>query len=457
MKDFMDTICAISTAPGQAGVSVIRISGANALDAGNKLLLMSNGNKIEWKPRRAYFAKLIDNDVLLDQVVAVYYQAPASYTGENVLEIATHGSKYIQQRLLELLINNGIRLAEAGEFTRRAFFNGKMDLTQSEAVADLIASESKVGHQLAVNQLKGGVSNEINELRQQLIEFVSLIELELDFGEEDVEFADRKHLLELLQKVLVRIGALTDSFRYGNAVKEGIPVAIVGPTNTGKSLLLNRLLNEDKAIVSDVPGTTRDVIEDSIYINGYSFRFIDTAGIRHTKDTIENLGIERTHQRIEKSAIVLLVLDANAKEDENKQVLKDIQKLLNQKEQHLLILFNKSDLFKNEQSILYKNQISISAKTRNGLDFLQDALSQLVKDMPGYSQEVVLTNTRHYQAFTNAAESLHRAEEGVKSSLSSDFVAQDIREALHYLGEVTGSISTDDILVSIFSRFCIGK
>jgi tRNA modification GTPase len=456
MIEINDTICAFATAPGQAGVAVMRISGLHALTVVTKLLRNAKGNSIDFIPRRVYFAHLYDGDILLDQVVAVYYKSPASYTGEDVVEVATHGSEYVQQRVLELLISNGARLAEAGEFTRRAFMNGKMDLSQSEAVADLIAAESKLGHQLAVSQLKGGVSNEIALLRDQLLDFVGLIELELDFGEEDVEFADRTSLLNLLQKVLQRLVSLTDTFMYGNAVKQGIPVAIVGPPNTGKSSLLNYLLHDEKAIVSEVPGTTRDIVEDKIIIAGYSFRFIDTAGIRETSDRVESMGIARTHDRIEKAAIVLLVLDVNAEPDYNAKVFEDISKMLSDK-QNMQVLLNKSDLFLDTPIQLSNTQISVSAKTGEGIDVLHERLLQQVKTMYGYSQEIVLTNARHYQAFSHAIEALTRAEQGLQTKLSSDFVAQDIREALHYLAEVTGNISSEEILGAIFSRFCIGK
>ena len=451
-----DTICAFATAPGQAGVAVLRISGKHALSIISPLLQNTNNNLVTFIPRRVYLAGLYDADNLLDQVVAVYYKAPASYTGEDVVEVATHGSEYVQQRLLELLINNGARIAEAGEFTRRAFMNGKMDLSQSEAVADLIASESKLGHQLAINQLKGGVSNEIALLREQLLDFVGLIELELDFGEEDVEFADRSSLLNLLQRIIKRLTSLADTFTYGNAVKQGIPVAIVGPPNTGKSSLLNCLLQDDKAIVSDIPGTTRDTIEDRIHIAGHSFRFIDTAGIRSTADTVENLGIARTYERMNKAAIVILVLDVGAESGYNAQLVADISKVLLEN-QDLQVVLNKSDLFLDTPIQFSDTQISISAKTGKGIDVLHERLLQLVKTMPGYSQEVVLTNARHYQAFNHASEALKRAEEGLQTNLSSDFVAQDIREALHYLAEVTGNISSEEILGAIFSRFCIGK
>lgn len=457
MNFLEDTICAVATAPGQSGISVVRISGKESKRITEDLIKNFDGDNIDLKPRKAHFANLFHNESLLDQVVVTYFKAPASYTGEDVVEISTHGSVYVQQTLIELLINNGARLAEAGEFTKRAFLNSKIDLSQSEAIADLIASESKVGHQLAIKQLKGNISTEINTLREHLVNFASLIELELDFGEEDVEFADRKELLELLNKILTRIKLLTNSFKYGNAVKEGIPVAIAGPPNTGKSSLLNYLLNEDKAIVSEIPGTTRDTIEDKINISGYTFRFIDTAGIRDTPDVVESLGIERTHQRISKAAIILLVLDINDDILENEKILEKIKASIMEDEQQLILLLNKSDIYKRDVPNLLGKQIAISVKTGEGLDILNQELINVIKEMPGYNQELVLTNMRHYQAFKKAVEALERARIGISSNISSDFVAQDIREALHYLGEVTGTISTDEILGSIFSRFCIGK
>jgi len=457
MNFLEDTICAVATAPGQSGISVVRISGKESKRIVEDLIKNFDGDNIDLKPRKAHFANLFHNDSLLDQVVVTYFKAPASYTGEDVVEISTHGSVYVQQSLIELLINNGARLAEAGEFTKRAFLNSKIDLSQSEAIADLIASESKVGHQLAIKQLKGNISTEINTLREHLVNFASLIELELDFGEEDVEFADRKELLELLNKILTRIKLLTNSFKYGNAVKEGIPVAIAGPPNTGKSSLLNYLLNEDKAIVSEIPGTTRDTIEDKINISGYTFRFIDTAGIRDTPDVVESLGIERTHQRISKAAIILLVLDINDDVLENEKILEKIKASIMEDEQQLILLLNKSDIYKRDVPNLFGKQIAISVKTGEGLDILNQELINVIKEMPGYNQELVLTNMRHYQAFKKAVEALERARIGISSNISSDFVAQDIREALHYLGEVTGAISTDEILGAIFSRFCIGK
>ncbi|HXK81741.1 MAG TPA: tRNA uridine-5-carboxymethylaminomethyl(34) synthesis GTPase MnmE [Bacteroidales bacterium] len=457
MNFLEDTICAVATAPGQSGISVVRISGKESKRIAEDLIKNFDGDNIDLKPRKAHFANLFHNESLLDQVVVTYFKAPASYTGEDVVEISTHGSVYVQQSLIELLINNGARLAEAGEFTKRAFLNSKIDLSQSEAIADLIASESKVGHQLAIKQLKGNISTEINTLREHLVNFASLIELELDFGEEDVEFADRKELLELLNKILTRIKLLTNSFKYGNAVKEGIPVAIAGPPNTGKSSLLNYLLNEDKAIVSEIPGTTRDTIEDKINISGYTFRFIDTAGIRDTPDVVESLGIERTHQRISKAAIILLVLDINDDVLENEKILEKIKASIMEDEQQLILLLNKSDIYKRDVPNLLGKQIAISVKTGEGLDILNQELINVIKEMPGYNQELVLTNMRHYQAFKKAVEALERARIGISSNISSDFVAQDIREALHYLGEVTGAISTDEILGAIFSRFCIGK
>jgi len=391
------------------------------------------------------------------------FRAPHSFTGEDVVEISCHGSSYVQQQILHLLLEQGCVLAKPGEFTQRAFLNGKMDLSQAEAVADLIASTSAASHRMALNQMRGGFSNELLKLRTQLLNFVSLVELELDFNEEDVEFADRTQLKSLAKTIERLILKLSDSFRVGNALKNGIPVALVGETNVGKSTLLNVLLNEEKAIVSDIHGTTRDVIEDSININGISFRFIDTAGIRDTKDKVENMGIERTYQKIEQAAIVLWILDCTQLSEHMEWLTDRIAKHAEGKK--VILVFNKIDkITEDERDVLAQmfeqfegERIYISARERINTDGLQKALvsaAQLPEINPG---DVVVSNVRHYEALQNAHSSIGRVIDGLDSGISGDFLSQDIRECMHFLGEITGQISNDEILGNIFGKFCIGK
>ena len=462
----MSTITAISTAPGIGGIAVIRVSGKDALKHCNAVF--SPGRKtfslLQQGANTVSFGNIVNKkNETIDEVLATVFRAPHSFTGEDVVEISCHGSSYVQQQILHLLLEQGCVLAKPGEFTQRAFLNGKMDLSQAEAVADLIASTSAASHRMALNQMRGGFSNELLKLRTQLLNFVSLVELELDFNEEDVEFADRTQLKSLAKTIERLILKLSDSFRVGNALKNGIPVALVGETNVGKSTLLNVLLNEEKAIVSDIHGTTRDVIEDSININGISFRFIDTAGIRDTKDKVENMGIERTYQKIEQAAIVLWILDCTQLSEHMEWLTDRIAKHAEGKK--VILVFNKIDkITEDERDVLAQmfeqfegERIYISARERINTDGLQKALvsaAQLPEINPG---DVVVSNVRHYEALQNAHSCIGRVIDGLDSGISGDFLSQDIRECMHFLGEITGQISNDEILGNIFGKFCIGK
>ncbi|MDR0833439.1 MAG: tRNA uridine-5-carboxymethylaminomethyl(34) synthesis GTPase MnmE [Candidatus Symbiothrix sp.] len=476
-----NTICAISTPSGAGGIAVIRVSGHDAFSIVDKIYRpakndVSLGNQL---PYTLSFGKIVhslsqgiagqarnDNKIeeVLDEVLVAVFRAPNSFTGEDTVEISCHGSVFIQQEILKLLLANGCTLAHAGEFTQRAFLNGKMDLSQAEAVADVIASSSAASHRLAMNQMRGGFSKELFVLRSQLLDFVSLIELELDFSEEDVEFADRIRLLELADTIKLTLTKLVNSFSLGNVLKNGIPVVIVGETNVGKSTLLNYLLHEEKAIVSDVHGTTRDVIEDVVNVQGISFRFIDTAGIRDTTDAIESLGIKRTFQKIDQASIVIWMVDAT---QFNKEIDKLADKIVPRTaDKKLLLVINKIDkLSKEEQRILEQQflpqikaeHIYLSAKYQQNTEKLESALLKSA-DLTGFDkQDVIVSNVRHYEALSKALESIQRVEDGLKSNLSGDFISQDIRECMHYLGEITGEISTDEVLGNIFSRFCVGK
>ncbi len=385
------------------------------------------------------------------------FRAPRSYTGEDSVEISCHGSVFIQQQILQLLIKNGARLAQAGEFTLRAFLAGKLDLSQAEAVADLIASQSQAEHSLAMQQMKGGITNEIANLRHLLVHFISLVELELDFSEEDVEFADRKELLSLIEKVEKYLKTLIDSFTQGNAIKKGIAVAIVGKPNVGKSTLLNTLLNEERAIVSEIPGTTRDTLEDTMIIEGVTFRFIDTAGLRSTTDVIENLGIKRTHESIAKADIVILMSEMNEMQSALNEQINDIFK----QNKKLILAINKIDIhnYKNYElkESSYFKVIYISAKKSENIDVLQHKLLELSQINQMNERNIIVSNARHFDALQNAYEAILRVREGLKTQISSDFLAQDIRQCLYYFGLITGEITTDEILGNIFSKFCIGK
>lgn len=459
-----DIICAISTPQGNGAIAVIRLSGNEALVLCDKVFRLPNENKklTDQLANTIHFGTITDNDKIIDEVVVSIFKNPHSYTGEDVVEISCHGSEYIQQQILQLFIKNGARLAKPGEFTMRAFLNGKMDLSQAEAVADLIASSSAASHKVAVQQMRGGFSSEIANLRDRLLNFISLLELELDFSEEDVEFADRKQLDNLLNNIQNLIHKLLKSFDLGNVIKNGVPVAIVGHTNVGKSTLLNRILNEEKAIVSDIAGTTRDVIEDVINMEGVSFRFIDTAGIRETTDIIESIGVERTYDRIAKASIVLLLVDATEGLDEMIKAIKTVKDKIGDGDKKLIVVLNKIDKAGTKldmQNLLNKQDVilKISAKTGENIDQLVKELLSVVNLSALNQNEVIVTNVRHYEALEKASVALQRAIDGLNSGITGDFLAQDIRETLHYLGEITGEITTDEVLGNIFKNFCIGK
>lgn len=459
-----DIICAISTPPGMGAIAVIRLSGTGSVALTDQIFRSPAGKKLtDAAANTVHFGRIHSGGEVLDEVLVTVFRAPHSFTGEESVEISCHGSVFIQQRLMELLLANGARMAQAGEFTRRAFRNGKFDLSQAEAVADLIASSSRAAHRVAMNQMRGGFAGKLTQLRDKLLQFVSLIELELDFSEEDVEFANREKLYELTQEIEEEIVRLTDSFRLGNAIKNGIPVAIIGETNAGKSTLLNLLLNEERAIVSDIHGTTRDVIEDVVNMEGVTFRFIDTAGIRQTTDTIETLGIERTYRKIEQASIVLWMIDLTTPRDKIEALA--VSLIPRMKEKHLILLFNKADLIPEEERAAMDHflpevegdRLFISAKQQYNTVRLQQLLVQAAA-IPAISEEdVVVTNLRHYEALNKALEAIRRVEEGLENGITHDFVSQDIRECMFYLGEITGQISTDEILGNIFSKFCIGK
>lgn len=459
------TICAIATPPGTGGISVIRLSGKRAIELADQIFRSPvKGKKLESQSANTlHFGSIYRNDALLDEVVVAIFHAPHSYTGEDVVEISCHGSLYIQQQLLQLLLERGAELAQPGEFTQRAFLNGKMDLSQAEAVADLIASGSAAAHRVALNQMRGGFSAEIAQLREQLLYFITLVELELDFSEEDVEFADRRQLSELTQKIALLLQKLADSFRLGNAIKNGIPVAIVGETNVGKSTLLNALLNEEKAIVSDIHGTTRDVIEDVVNLDGVLFRFFDTAGLRQTTDTIENLGIERSYQKLEQAVIVLLVLDLTSPLAVNLARITAIRGRLHN--QSLLLVANKTDLVTSQQReelariTLAENESLhfIAAREKHNLGELIQQMKKSVSLESVAQGDVIVSNLRHYEALIHALEAIRRTQAGLDTHLSGEFLSQDIRECLYYMGSITGQITTDEVLGNIFKHFCIGK
>jgi tRNA modification GTPase TrmE len=459
-----DIIAAISTPPGTGGIAVIRLSGSGSIELTDVVFTASSNKKLVAQPANTiHFGQIKNNDIVIDDVLVSVFRAPHSFTGEDIVEISCHGSIFIQHEILKLLLQNGCRLADAGEFTQRAFLNGKMDLSQAEAVADLIASTSAAAHRLAMNQMRGGFSSELQNLRSQLLDFVSLVELELDFSEEDVEFADRSKLKELADRIEKKISGLANSFSVGNVLKNGIPVALVGETNVGKSTLLNFLLNEEKAIVSDIHGTTRDVIEDTVNIQGVTFRFIDTAGLRKTQDTIEKMGIERTFQQIERATIVLWLIDGT-------NVSEHIEWLTEKIVQHaegkkIILIFNKIDKLEKEEIEILEHlflpfdceKIKISAKNKLRIDVLQDALIRAAQLPEIQPDDVVISNVRHYEALQKSHSSIQRVIEGLEQGITGDFLSQDIRECMHFLGEITGQISNDEILGNIFGKFCIGK
>ncbi len=458
-----DTICAVSTAPGAGGIAVIRVSGPEAIAICNTIFVPRTAGK-DLLSQKAYtlrYGSIRRGEELIDEVLVALFRAPHSFTGEDTVEITCHGSVYIQQQIMQLLIESGCRSALPGEYTQRAFMNGKMDLSQAEAVADLIASTSAGQHRLALNQMRGGFSHELKNLREQLLHITSLMELELDFSDhEELEFADRSELSTLAAHIETVISRLANSFSVGNAIKNGIPVAIIGETNAGKSTLLNVLLNEDKAIVSDIHGTTRDVIEDTVNIGGITFRFIDTAGIRETHDAIESIGIERTFQKLDQADIVLWMIDAA---DADQQIAQLSEKILPHSEgKQLILVFNKADLLADNRfkpAGLPDNvqSIFISAKKREHIDELQDLLIQAAHIPSLSSNDIIVTNIRHYEALTHALESIHRVQEGLSANLSGDFISQDLRECIFHLSDIIGEVTTDQVLGNIFERFCIGK
>ena len=471
-----DTIIALATSSGIGAIAVIRLSGKNSIKIVDQYFRSKFDSKdlTKVKSHSIHLGDIIENKNIIDEVLVSVFKDPNSYTGENVVEISCHGSVYVQQEILQLFLKNDVRHADAGEFTLRAFINGKMDLSQAEAVADLIASDSKASHQIALQQMRGGFSSEIALLREQLLNFASLIELELDFAEEDVEFADRKQFQELIGKISTVIKRLIDSFALGNVFKNGIPIAIVGEPNVGKSTLLNALLNEEKAIVSDIPGTTRDAIEDEIIIDGVAFRFIDTAGIRDTKDIIESIGIKKTFENIDKAQLVLHLVDANkikverknlpAGEAEKKDVsvFNEIQELKNKyPNKKILTIINKVDLLSDLERTDLKTRNSellfLSAKNKTGIDDLIKNLTELTNIGALSNNETIVSNSRHFEALINALNSLQEVQKGLDNNISSDLFAIDIRQALYHLGEITGEITTEDLLGNIFANFCIGK
>ena len=459
------TICAISSGQHQAAIALIRISGEEALRMCDTFFVAASKavTITTMQPNSIKFGRVFHNNELIDEVLVSVFKAPHSFTGEDMVEIACHGSSFIQQQILQLLIQQGCQLAQPGEFTRRAFLNGKMDLSQAEAVADLIAAQSASSHRVAMNQMRGGFSKELAVLRDKLLEFTALIELELDFSEEDVEFADRSSLMALATIIQTKLASLARSFEVGNVIKNGIPVAIVGETNAGKSTLLNLLLNEEKAIVSDIHGTTRDVIEDIVSIQGITYRFIDTAGIRETQDAIEKMGIKRTYQQIEQASIILWVIDST---QVNEHIDWMAERIVSRSEgKKLILVFNKLDKINEEEcrvlELLFENitaeRLFISAAKHQHIDALLHHLHQAAAIPSIGDQDVIITNMRHFQALTQALSAIERVQTGLSTGISGDFVSQDIRECLHYLGEITGQISNDEVLGAIFSRFCIGK
>ncbi|MCX6292242.1 MAG: tRNA uridine-5-carboxymethylaminomethyl(34) synthesis GTPase MnmE [Bacteroidetes bacterium] len=464
LTDRNETIVALATPPGVGAISVIRLSGNDAFRIADTFFVSKKKSlKISnCKSHTIHFGTVNDRDILIDEVLVSVFRSPHSFTGEDSVEISCHGSVFIQQQIIQLILKNGGRLAQPGEFTLRAFLNGKFDLSQAEAVADLIASDSAASHQLAMQQMRGGFSGEIKLLRQQLIHFASLLELELDFAEEDVEFANRDQLKQLISELQSHISQLISSFELGNVIKHGIPVVIAGKPNVGKSTLLNALLNEERAIVSEFAGTTRDTIEEEITLDGIKFRFIDTAGIRETTDAIEKIGVSRTMEKIQQSPVILYLFDVD--DSDAKDVRKDMDELRNNIEDERFIVIpvaNKTDLQRHDdlkKKYAGLNEIVfISAKEKTNIhQLIQILLSKINKG--GLSQgSVIISNARHLEALTKTQEALHTVEEGMQSNRTTDLLANDIKYALHYLGEITGDITTDDLLENIFSRFCIGK
>ncbi|WP_313114961.1 tRNA uridine-5-carboxymethylaminomethyl(34) synthesis GTPase MnmE [Aequorivita sediminis] len=467
-----DTIVAMATPAGAGAIAVLRLSGPEAITIASSIFTSVSGKSLAGqKTHTVHLGHVKDGEKIIDEVLVSIFKNPNSYTGEDVIEISCHGSNYIQQEIIQLCLRKGCRMAQAGEFTLRAFLHGKMDLSQAEAVADLIASDSAASHQLAIQQMRGGFSSEIKRLREELLNFASLIELELDFAEEDVEFANREDFQKLISKITHVLKRLIDSFATGNVLKNGIPVAIVGEPNVGKSTLLNALLNEERAIVSDIAGTTRDTIEDEIVIGGIGFRFIDTAGIRETTDTIEGLGIQKTFQKIEQAQVVIYLFDSekfNSEVSGQKSKFKvEIETIKNKYPQkNLIIVANKVDkLSETERQKLQitlseidnSSALLLSAKSKQGVEELQNKLLDFVNTGALRNNETIVTNSRHYDSMLKALEEIIKVQQGIDNNLSGDLLAIDIRQALYYFGEITGEISNDELLGNIFANFCIGK
>ena len=453
-----DTIVALATPSGAGAIAIIRLSGKEAITIAAKVFNSISGKELlKQKSHTVHLGNIVDGSRIIDEVLATVFKNPNSYTGENVVEFSCHGSSYIQQEIIQLLLRKGCRMATAGEFTLQAFLNGKMDLSQAEAVADLIASDSKASHQLAIQQMRGGFSTEIEELRIQLLNFASLIELELDFSEEDVEFANREEFQKLIKKITNLLKKLIDSFATGNVLKNGIPVAIVGRPNSGKSTLLNSLLNEERAIVSNIAGTTRDTIEDEITIGGIRFRFIDTAGLRETTDEIEKIGVERALEKLEKSSIYIYLFDST--EMSVLEVKKELDSFTTNSKQ--LIVANKIDKASKEELSAINNSdlpiLTISAKSKDSLDLLSNSLLNIAGIEALDSNQLMVTNSRHYDVLIKSLEEISKVQEGIDNHLTGDLLAIDLRQALYFLGEITGKVSNDDLLGNIFANFCIGK
>ena len=456
LTDFDDTIVALATPQGTGAIGVIRLSGKKSIFIANKVFRGKDLSKQQ--SHTIHFGKIVEEDVILDEVLISLFVAPTSYTKEDVVEISTHGSPYIIQKIIKLLLKNGARLAKAGEFTKRAFLNGQFDLAQAEAVADLISADNEASRMAAMNQMRGGFSKKIKALREELIHFASMVELELDFAEEDVEFADRTELVKLIAELQRVIGQLIESFSIGNVIKNGVPTVIAGKPNAGKSTLLNTLLEEEKAIVSDIPGTTRDFIEDEIHIEGISFRFIDTAGIREARDKIEAIGVERTKEKMKAASVIIYLVDLG--EEMPAEIQVETEKLEALGIPYLLVgnKLDKLDSTKQEEMVAqFPEMILISAKSDENVEALKSALIKLVHMDQFATGDTIVTNMRHIESLTNTQTALDDVLKGIDNEVTGDFLAMDIRQALHHLGEITGEITTDDLLGNIFSKFCIGK
>jgi tRNA modification GTPase len=458
-----DTIIALATPAGIGAISVIRLSGDESIAIVNQFFKSKFGNKslLKQKTHTLHLGHIIDENNVIDEVLVSVFKNPQSYTGENVIEISCHGSTFIQQEIIQLFLKNGCRMADNGEFTMRAFLNGKMDLSQAEAVADVIASNSAASHQMAIQQMRGGITNELKELRAQLLDFAALIELELDFSGEDVEFADRTKFKKLVSEIIFVLKRLIDSFAFGNAMKNGIPVAIIGEPNVGKSTLLNALLNEEKAIVSEIAGTTRDAIEDELIIEGVAFRFIDTAGIRETQDLVESIGIKKAYEKADNAQLIIFLINSRKeRREKRKEEIEIIKKRFPNK--RLLVVANKVDLLSTEEILTLENEIEnlipLSAKNKTGIEELKAELTKLVNTGALSNNETIVTNSRHFEALNNALSAISSVKQGLDLEISTDLFSIDIRECLRHLGAITGDYDVDkDILGHIFSNFCIGK